>query len=128
MAESGHVIKRMVVSMPSFAKPVLATLIAVLGILSIWRLIQYFAPEYIYQKDFLQEYLLAKGVLSGTDPYAPLPALAVACRPVVPFPVTAISLVPLLAVLELMWLLWTMERFSVRHGAECVRRAEVMPG
>lgn len=62
--------------MPSFAKPVLATLIAVLGILSIWRLIQYFAPEYIYQKDFIQEYLLAKGVLSGTDPYAPLPDLA----------------------------------------------------
>ena len=62
--------------MPSFAKPVLATLIAVLGILSLWRLIQYFAPEYIYQKDFIQEYLLAKAVLAGSDPYAPLPDLA----------------------------------------------------
>ncbi len=62
--------------MPSFAKPVLATLIAVLGILSIRRLIQYFSPEYIHQKDFIQEYLLAKAVLAGTDPYAPLPDLA----------------------------------------------------
>ncbi|TGU74470.1 DUF2029 domain-containing protein [Geomonas terrae] len=76
MAESGHVIKRIVVSMPSFAKPVLATLIAVCGTLSLWRLVQYFTPEYIYQRDFIQEYLLAKAVLTGTDPYAPLPELA----------------------------------------------------
>ncbi len=62
--------------MPSFVKPVLATLIAILGVLSIQRVIQYFAPDFIYQKDFIQEYLLAKAVLTGTDPYAPLPDLA----------------------------------------------------
>lgn len=33
-------------------------------------------PPYVYQKDYMQEYLLARAVLEGEDPYLPLPNLA----------------------------------------------------
>jgi hypothetical protein len=32
-------------------------------------------PSLIYRKDFIQEYLLAKAVLTGTEPYRPLPEM-----------------------------------------------------
>jgi hypothetical protein len=34
------------------------------------------APLYVYSKDFIQEYLLARAVFSGVNPYLPLPELA----------------------------------------------------
>lgn len=33
-------------------------------------------PVQVYQKDFIQEYLLARAVLTGVDPYLPLPELS----------------------------------------------------
>jgi len=48
----------------------------ILGLLSLVFSMQSLLPENIFRKDFIQEYLLAKAVLNGIDPYMSLPELA----------------------------------------------------
>lgn len=51
--------------------------IAVLaGVSGIKLSLQSLAPEAVYRKDFIQEYLLAKAVIMGVNPYLQLPELA----------------------------------------------------
>ncbi|MGH9840240.1 MAG: glycosyltransferase family 87 protein [Blastocatellia bacterium] len=45
------------------------------------------SPTAVYSKDFIQEYLLAKAVLLGIDPYLPLPEVAKQVFGTVPAPV-----------------------------------------
>ncbi len=52
---------------------VITSLQALVGLKLILQALQ---PEYVYRKDLLQDYLLAKAVLNGVDPYLPLPELA----------------------------------------------------
>lgn len=54
----------------------LICLIAIAIAISIGLSIQPLFPPYVFQKDFLQEYLIAKAVLAGINPYLPLPKLA----------------------------------------------------
>lgn len=48
----------------------------VLGIGGLRVVVQSLKPPLLYRRDLLQEYLLAKAVLAGVDPYLPLPSLA----------------------------------------------------
>jgi len=57
-------------------KRMLVIATGILGLLSLIFSIQSLLPQNIFRKDFIQEYLLAKAVLAGIDPYAPLPELA----------------------------------------------------
>jgi len=55
----------------------LLRVIAVLnGVIAIKRVGESFFPPEIYRKDFIQEYLMAKAILSGVNPYLRLPDLA----------------------------------------------------
>lgn len=57
-------------------KIVLGTFAVTLGFVGLRTNVESFRPAYVFRKDFVQEYLLAKAVLSRTDPYRPLPELA----------------------------------------------------
>jgi hypothetical protein len=57
-------------------KYVLVILGAVMGFLGLQYCVTSLLRPYVYQKDFIQEYLLARAVLRGIDPYLPLPELA----------------------------------------------------
>lgn len=54
---------------------VLVSLLMVLGVVTLLTMLRTFAPAMIYRRDFLQEYLLARSVIDGLDPYTPLPEL-----------------------------------------------------
>lgn len=43
---------------------------------ALFLIIQSLFEPFVYQKDFIQEYLMARAVISGVDPYIPLPDLA----------------------------------------------------
>ncbi|MGH9939095.1 MAG: glycosyltransferase family 87 protein, partial [Blastocatellia bacterium] len=60
---------------PGF-KRVLLGIAALNGLVGIKRTIESFGSPQIYKKDFIQEYLMAKAVLNGVNPYLPLPELA----------------------------------------------------
>jgi hypothetical protein len=63
---------------PGF-KRLLSVIAALIGVIGIKRIVEsFFAPE-IYRKDFIQEYLMAKAILKGVNPYLPLPDLASLC-------------------------------------------------
>ncbi|MBI4491279.1 MAG: DUF2029 domain-containing protein [Chloroflexi bacterium] len=47
-----------------------------LGLASLAQTLVYLQPPYVYIRDFLQEYLLARAIADGTDPYLPVQALA----------------------------------------------------
>lgn len=57
-------------------KRLLVIATGIVGLLSLAFSLQSLLPQNIFRKDFIQEYLLAKAVLNGIDPYTPLPALA----------------------------------------------------
>jgi len=57
-------------------KRMLVIAIGILGLLSLAISTQSLLPHNSIRKDFVQEYLLAKAVLTGIDPYTPLPELA----------------------------------------------------
>ncbi|OGO42278.1 MAG: hypothetical protein A2Z04_05845 [Chloroflexi bacterium RBG_16_57_9] len=65
----------------------LALLVAIQGINALRVNLLALEPPYVYQKDFVQEYLLGKAVLTGTDPYLPLPELAARIASWLPEPV-----------------------------------------
>ncbi|MDA8219581.1 MAG: glycosyltransferase family 87 protein [Dehalococcoidales bacterium] len=44
-------------------------------VISLYGAVVSLFPPYVYLKDFIQEYLLARALLSGVDPYLQLPAL-----------------------------------------------------
>jgi hypothetical protein len=46
------------------------------GLFGLFALIISFSPDYIYKKDFAQEYLMAKAILNGVNPYLPVQELA----------------------------------------------------
>lgn len=50
--------------------------LCVAGLINISFSAQALLKPYVYKKDFIQEYLLAKATLSGVNPYLPLPDLA----------------------------------------------------
>lgn len=50
--------------------------LASMGIMRLTLLRDSFGESYLYRKDILQEYLLARATLAGDDPYRPLPHLA----------------------------------------------------
>lgn len=54
----------------------LAALVCVAGLMSIGRSAPTLLRPYVYMRDFVQEYLLARAVLSGVIPYLPIPDLA----------------------------------------------------
>lgn len=54
----------------------LIILIALVGLQNFLLSLKSLKPELVYKKDIIQEYLLAKAVLSGVDPYLPCPELA----------------------------------------------------
>ncbi len=54
----------------------LAALVCVAGLVSIGYSAQSLLTPYVYMKDFIQEYLLARAALSGVMPYLPIPDLA----------------------------------------------------
>lgn len=65
----------------------LLALICVAGLLSLAFSAQSLVPPYVYMKDFIQEYLLARAVLTGENPYLPLPVLAAEHLGALPTPV-----------------------------------------
>lgn len=46
------------------------------GLIGIKRIAESFSTTNIYEKDFIQEYLMAKAILADVNPYLPLPHLA----------------------------------------------------
>jgi hypothetical protein len=64
--EPGMVVLRLIV----------LSLVLVVFLLKFIFIIQAAHPPHVYKKDILQEYLLAKAVLAGVDPYLPIPVLA----------------------------------------------------
>ncbi len=55
---------------------ILVALICIIGLLRLGLFSQSFYSPYVYMKDFIQEYLFARAVLDGVNPYTPLPQLA----------------------------------------------------
>lgn len=63
--------------MPYYRPRVIAITASVLiGIVNICNVVRGLVPPIIVQKDFIQEYLLARAVITGLPPYDPLPTLA----------------------------------------------------
>ena len=63
---------------PRFAllRRLLVVLGCVAGAVSLGFSAQSLRPPYVFMKDFIQEYLLARAMLAGVPPYLPLPDLA----------------------------------------------------
>ena len=60
---------------PGF-KRLLFVIAAFNGLIGIKRIVESFFPPDIYRKDFMSPYLMARAIVSGVDPYLPLPELA----------------------------------------------------
>jgi hypothetical protein len=58
------------------SKALLALTLAVVALVSVGLILRTLLPPLVYQKDFMQEYLLARAVLAGLPPYLPMPQLA----------------------------------------------------
>jgi len=74
-----HVLARLVRSQSRAARAARGTIAALgiaLGLGSLQHPLRSLLPEYVYRKDFLQEYLLARAVADGTHPYLPIWVLA----------------------------------------------------
>ena len=86
----GHVLARLVYS-PSRAARVLrlvaAALAVALGLAALIPCLFSVVAPTVYTKDFLQEYLLARAIADGTDPYLPVQALADHYLGALPYPV-----------------------------------------
>ncbi len=54
----------------------LVAAITLVGLLSLKLCIEALIPPHVYRKDLIQEYLLARAVLAGVNPYIPLSGLA----------------------------------------------------
>ena len=61
---------------PMMLRYFLISIAAVAGITNMHNWWKSFSAPYIFQKDFIQEFLISKAVLGGVDPYLPLPILA----------------------------------------------------
>jgi hypothetical protein len=59
-----------------FLKRLLLTLALLNGLVGIKRIVESFSSPDIFRKDFIQEYLMAKAILNGLNPYLPVPELA----------------------------------------------------
>ena len=46
------------------------------GVAGLWLAMQSLRPQYVYGKDFIQEYLLARAIRAGMNPYLPQRELA----------------------------------------------------
>lgn len=60
---------------PSFQRLVLV-IVALNGLAGSKRVVESFLPPQLHRKDFMSPYLMAKAILTGVDPYLPLPDLA----------------------------------------------------
>jgi hypothetical protein len=65
--------------------PVLA--LALLGLYQTAQAALWLMPPYVYSKDIIQEYLIARAVTAGVNPYLPLPDLAATFMGPLPFPI-----------------------------------------
>lgn len=77
--EAPHLVGRLLCSSAArarWARRLLLLLGAVLGVLALRGPLATLAPGVVEQKDFLQEYFLARAVAEGTTPYAPMTELA----------------------------------------------------
>jgi alpha-1,2-mannosyltransferase len=73
-----HVLGRLIYSHSAAAvsaRRVVAVLGVVLGLAHLKIPLGSLLPEYIYSRDVLQGYVLAKAILDGADPYLPMPQL-----------------------------------------------------
>lgn len=50
--------------------------LTLLGFVALWRNTVFLTPPLVYVRDFLQEYLLGRAVVDGSNPYVPLSTLA----------------------------------------------------
>jgi len=50
------------------------------GVAGLWLAMQSLRPEYVYRKDFIQEYVLARAIRAGINPYLPPSELAAVFR------------------------------------------------
>jgi len=57
-------------------KYILVIIVAMTGFFNLYIVVTSLIPPSVYKKDFIQEYLLARAVLDGIDPYLPLPELS----------------------------------------------------
>jgi Glycosyltransferase family 87 len=62
-------------------------LLALLGLYQTVQAGLWLVPPYVYSKDIIQEYLLARAVAAGVNPYQPLPDLAAYFMGPLPFPI-----------------------------------------
>ena len=79
LAPTIHPIQRILASrQPGMVllKYALVLVAAVIGLISLQLIFRSLLRPYVYQKDFIQEYLLSRAVLDGVDPYLSLPELA----------------------------------------------------
>jgi hypothetical protein len=77
--QTNHPIKTILVSPQLgmvWARRILLGVLLTLGLAGLRIAIAALLIPNVYHKDFMQEYLMAKAVLSGVDPYLPLPELA----------------------------------------------------
>lgn len=108
--------------------PTMRGFLAVAGILSAVvagkRLVESFAADELYRKDFVQEYTFAKAVLAGDDPYRPMPEMVKAyvdsdtvvnwAHPAPHTPVTAVLSTPLAALpYEAAAFLWLISELAL---------------
>ncbi|NLF01328.1 MAG: DUF2029 domain-containing protein [Anaerolineales bacterium] len=59
-----------------FARRAICLMAVIVGLNTLRLAVQALGPDYAHRKDFLQEYVFARALLDGTNPYTPLPQLA----------------------------------------------------
>jgi hypothetical protein len=69
------------------SRRVLVIIALVFGLAGAQLIIRALTPGNIYRKDFIQEYLLAKAIFAGVDPYLSLPELARKVGVALPYPI-----------------------------------------
>lgn len=90
LSPASHPIRRILSSrQPAMVllKYLLVLVAFILGLTSLQVSLQSLVRPFVYHKDFIQEYLLAKAVLKGVDPFLPLPELALRFLGPLPNPV-----------------------------------------
>lgn len=60
---------------PSF-KRLLLFIVGLYFMVGVWQVTASFSPDKLYTKDIIQEYLMAKAILNGVNPYLPLTELS----------------------------------------------------
>jgi hypothetical protein len=101
------------------------------GLVATMRLVESFAENELYRKDFIQEYAFAKSAIAGEDPYLPMPEMVARwfdpppkvnwAHPATHTPVTAVLSIPL-ALLDyppaaFLWLAFELAVFAAAWWA-----------